>query len=146
MISVNEYDTITVDVGATTILLQRMGHGPALLLLHGFPETHLMWRSVAPQLAKEFTVLCPDLRGYGGSGCPSSDERHTPYSKRAMAVDMVNLLEATGFNECRVAGHDRGGRVAYRMALDHPGIVKRLAVLDIIPTGEVWNRSRQKYN
>jgi haloacetate dehalogenase len=141
MISVNECDTIKVDVGATTILLQRMGDGPALLLLHGFPETHLMWRSVAPRLAKDFTVLCPDLRGYGGSGCPPSDELHTPYSKRAMAVDMVNLLKATGFNECMVAGHDRGGRVAYRMALDHPGVVKRLAVLDIIPTGEVWNRA-----
>jgi haloacetate dehalogenase len=133
-----------INTGDTTIFLQRMGSGPALLLLHGFPETHLMWRAVAPVLADAFTVICPDLRGYGRSGCPESDEGHKPYSKRVMANDMVSVINQMGFDECMVAGHDRGARVAYRMALDHPELVKRLAVLDIVPTGEVWNRADRR--
>jgi haloacetate dehalogenase len=109
-----------------------------LFLLHGFPQTHLMWRDIVPHLVKDFTVVCPDLRGYGQSGCPPSTANHWPYSKRAMAKDMIHVMEQLGFSACRVAGHDRGGRVAYRMALDHPQQVKGLAVLDILPVAEVW--------
>ena len=110
------------------------GSGPPLLLLHGFPQTHLMWREVASQLASHFTVVCADLRGYGRSGCPQSSPDHLPYSKRVMGQDMVDVMQHLGFEHFSVAGHDRGGRVAYRMALDHPKVITRLAVLDIVPT------------
>lgn len=112
-----------------------------MLLLHGFPQTHLMWRHVAPLLAQRFTVVCPDLRGYGRSSCPASLADHSPYAKRAMAQDMVAVMEQLGFKRFCVAGHDRGGRVAYRMALDHPERVQRLAVLDIVPTLDAWERA-----
>jgi len=128
----------------TTIFLRKRGTGPGLLLLHGFPETHLMWRDVAPLLARDFTVVYPDLPGYGSSGCPVSDAMHTPYTKRAMAADMVSVMEQLGFSRFFVAGHDRGGRVAYRLALDHPDRIKRLAVLDIIPIGEAWDRADRR--
>ncbi len=139
------FEAIEITTGETTIFLRRLGTGPPLLLLHGFPQTHLMWRYVAPILAKKFTVICPDLRGYGRSGCPPSDPKHTPYTKRAMANDMVSVMEQVGFVHFFVAGHDRGGRVAYRLALDHPGKVERLAVLDIIPTVEVWDRANKQF-
>src|SRR6202012_3797234 len=130
-----------VNVGPTSIFARTAGSGPPLLLLHGFPETHLMWRDIAPVLAEQFTVVCADLRGYGQSGTPPSDPDHGPYTKRAMAVDMVKLMKRLGHDRFMVAGHDRGGRVAYRMALDHPAAVSRLAVLDIFPTGEIWSRA-----
>lgn len=137
-------DACEIHTGETTIFLRRSGKGPALLLLHGFPQTHLMWRDIIPRLADDFTVVCPDLRGYGQSGCPSSDDDHAPYSKRAMAKDMVVVMEQLGFDHFMVAGHDRGARVAYRLALDHTQRVRRLAVLDIIPTGEVWQRADKR--
>jgi haloacetate dehalogenase len=114
-------------------------------LLHGFPQTHLMWRGVAPLLARNFTVVCADLRGYGRSGCPVSTPDHAPYAKRAMAQDMVTVMERLGFSRFSLAGHDRGGRVAYRMALDHPNRVDRLAVLDILPTETVWERADARF-
>ena len=117
------------------------GSGVPLLLLHGFPQTHLMWRSVAPLLARNFTVVCADLRGYGRSGCPTSTPDHAPYAKRVMAQDMVIVMERLGFPRFSVAGHDRGGRVAYRLALDHPSRVDRVAVLDILPTRTVWEKA-----
>src|ERR1051325_4024060 len=120
--------------GETSIFVSSGGAGPPLLLLHGFPQTHLMWRGVAPLLAQHFTVVCADLRGYGRSGCPISSPDHSPYSKRAMAGEMVAVMERLGFARFSVAGHDRGGRVAYRMALDHPNRVDRLAGLDVLPT------------
>lgn len=104
-----------------------------------------MWRHVAPLLAKNFTVVCADLRGYGRSGCPVSDPDHTPYTKRAMANDMIFIMEQLGFTQFFVAGHDRGGRVAYRLALDHPERVERLAVLDIIPTADAWDRANRQF-
>src|SRR5213082_736154 len=137
----DDFDTGEVQTGQTTIFVRRSGSGPPILLLHGFPQTHLMWRSVAPILARHFTVISADLRGYGRSGCPRSAADHAPYSKRAMARDMVAVMERLGFPRFSVAGHDRGGRVAYRMALEHPGRVDRLAVLDILPTGTVWERA-----
>jgi haloacetate dehalogenase len=135
------FDASTVDVGQTTIFCRHKGDGPPVLLLHGFPETHLMWHRIAPLLADSFTVICADLRGYGASGKPPSSADHAPYAKSVMARDMVRLMEALGFPRFDVAGHDRGGRVAYRMALDHPERIARLAVLDIVPTGEVLRRA-----
>jgi haloacetate dehalogenase len=130
-----------VDVADTTIFIRRRGTGPPLLLLHGFPETYLMWHPVAPALAETFTVICADLRGYGASGTPPSTPDHAPYAKRAMARDMVAMMEQQGFRRFFLTGHDRGGRVAYRLALDHADRVDRLALLDIIPTVDVLDRT-----
>lgn len=128
-----------------SIFLSKTGEGPPLLLLHGFPQTHLMWRHVAPLLAKDFTVVCADLPGYGRSSCPPSASDHMPRSKRAMSSELVSVMEQLGFQQFSVAGHDRGGRVAYRMALDHPKVIKSLAVLDILPTAEVWDRADKQF-
>lgn len=141
----DQFEAIEIVNQETTIFLRRLGNGPPLLLLHGFPQTHLMWRYVGPMLAKNFTVVCPDLRGYGRSGCPPSDPYHTPYSKRIMANDMVWVMEQLGFTRFLIAGHDRGGRVAYRLALDYPERVERLSVLDIVPTVEVWDRADKRF-
>jgi haloacetate dehalogenase len=139
------FETTEIQTGETSIFVRWSGSGSPLLLLHGFPETHLMWGAVAPLLARRRTVVCADLRGYGGSGCPASTPDHTPYAKRAMARDMVVVMEQLGFPRFSVAGHDRGGRVAYRLALDHPGRVERLAVLDILPTETVWERADARF-
>jgi haloacetate dehalogenase len=114
------------------------GDGPPLVLIHGFPQTHVMWHRVAPGLADRFQVICMDLRGYGWSSAPRSEADSSTYSKRAMGEDVLAVLDHFGHVRARVAGHDRGGRVAYRLALDHPGRVERLAVLDIVPTREMW--------
>jgi len=121
------------------ISVARAGTGPPLLLLHGYPQTHAMWHQVAPRLAEDFTVVVADLRGYGDSGKPPSAADHFTYSKRAMAADAVEVMQALGYDEFSVAGHDRGARVAYRLALDHPDRIRRLAVLDIIPTHTVFS-------
>ncbi len=115
------------------------GSGPPLLLLHGWPQTRVCWANVAPVLAKRFTVVVPDLRGYGRSGKPAGSNDHATYSKRTMARDQLATMRALGFSRFAVAGHDRGGRVAYRLALDEPRSVERLAVLDIVPTADVWS-------
>ena len=122
----------TVAAEGAAIHLRLGGHGPPLLLLHGYPQTSAMWHRVAPGLAERFTVVAADLRGYGGSAKPPSDPDHHAYSKRVMAE--------LGFGSFAVAGHDRGGRVGYRMALDHPAVVTRLAVMDIVPTAVMWQR------
>jgi haloacetate dehalogenase len=140
-----DFTTTEIDTGATTIFVRSSGTGNPVLLLHGFPETHLMWREIAPILARDFTVVCADLRGYGGSGCPASAPDHEPYTKRAMARDMVRVMERLGFRRFSIAGHDRGGRVAYRLALDHPDRIERLAVLDILPTETVWARADERF-
>ncbi len=139
------FETLSVRTPGSNIFLRRLGTGPALLLLHGFPETHLMWRRVAPVLANDFTVICPDLRGYGNSGCPPSNDNHEPYTKRAMAEEMVFVMEQLGFTKFSVVGHDRGARVAYRMAIDYPDRVLRLSVLDIIPTSDVWDHADKRF-
>ena len=141
----DDFPAAEIDTGETTIFVRSSGSGPAILLLHGFPQTHLMWRGVAPRLARDFTVVCADLRGYGRSGCPPSTSDHAPYSKRAMAHDMVAVMDRLGFARFSVAGHDRGGRVAYRMALDHPKRIERLAVLDIVPSEHVWERADARF-
>lgn len=114
------------------------GAGPPLLLLHGFPETRACWRRIAPALAERFTVVAADLRGYGQSSKPPGGPGHAAYAKRAMAADMVALMDALGFARFRLVGHDRGGRVAHRLALDHPERIERLAVLDICPTATMY--------
>lgn len=135
------FESATIDVGATTIAARWGGTGSAVLLLHGFPETHIMWRSLGPSLAEDFAVVCADLRGYGASGTPPSTPDHEPYAKRAMAADMMALMNHLGFERFSVVGHDRGGRVAYRLALDHGEQVERLAVLDVTPTGDALDRA-----
>ncbi|HEV7265390.1 MAG TPA: alpha/beta hydrolase [Falsiroseomonas sp.] len=114
--------------------LRRGGEGPPLLLLHGNPQTHLMWHKVAPVLARRFTVVCPDLRGYGFSSKPPVSPDHAACSKRAMAADMLALMRGLGFERFQVVSHDRGARVAHRLALDAPGAVARLCTMDIVPT------------
>jgi haloacetate dehalogenase len=126
-----------IDVEGVTISCAVRGSGPPLLLLHGYPENHLMWRHVAPALAEDHTVVVADLRGYGDSGKPAPDAAGLVYSKRSMARDQVGLMRQLGFGQFQVASHDRGARVAHRLALDHPGAVTRLAVLDIVPTRHV---------
>lgn len=127
------------------IVARRLGSGPPVLLLHGIPQTHYMWRDIAPRLAGRFTLICPDLPGYGESGCPPTDSVHTPYSKRAMAASLVAAMGELGYRSFAVAGHDRGGRVAYRMALDHPDRVQRLAVLDVVPTLDAWDAADARF-
>jgi haloacetate dehalogenase len=117
------------------------GCGPPLLLLHGYPETHLAWHAIAPRLAERFTIVAADLPGYGASFRPPVTDDHAGHAKRALAGDLVAAMAALGHGAFAVAGHDRGGRVAYRMALDHPDVVTRVAVLDVVPTGEVWARA-----
>lgn len=135
----------TIETSEVAIRLRHGGSGPPLLLLHGFPQTHAMWSKIAPRLAEHFTVVCPDLRGYGGSGKPASSANHETYSKRAMARDQVEVMKALGFEQFHVAGHDRGARVAYRLALDSPASVWRLAVLDIVPTGDTLRRADWRF-
>lgn len=135
------FETMVVETGEASINVRRGGSGRPVLLLHGFPQTSLMWRDIAPLLARQFTVVCADLRGYGDSGCPPSAADHAPYSKRAMAQDMVAVMDKLGFRRFAIAGHDRGGRVAYRAALDHPERVDKLAVLDVLPIDTVWDRA-----
>jgi haloacetate dehalogenase len=139
------FESAEIETGEATIFARRGGLGPPLLLLHGFPQTHLMWRLLAPRLARRFTVVCADLRGYGRSGCPPSAPDHAPYAKRAMARDMVAAMRHLGFERFSIAGHDRGGRVAYRLALDHPACVERLAVLDVLPTAAAWELADARF-
>jgi haloacetate dehalogenase len=123
---------------ATTINLVRGGSGYPILLLHGYPQTHVCWHRVAPILAERFTVVCPDLRGCGDSAKPPSDPEHLAYAKRMMAQDQVEVMQSLGFSEFAVVGHDRGARVAHRMALDHAEKITKLALLDIVPTSTAF--------
>ena len=123
-----------VKTSGTTIHVVKGGQGPPLLLLHGAPMSHITWRFVGPLLAKQYTVIAPDLRGYGDSGKMPDTPDHGNYSKRVMALDQVEVMKHFGFEKFPVVGHDRGGRVAHRMTLDHPDKVMKLAVLDILPT------------
>ncbi|HTY68946.1 MAG TPA: alpha/beta hydrolase [Alphaproteobacteria bacterium] len=134
-----------LDIDGINIRIRHGGSGPPLLLLHGNPQTLCMWHAVAERLAGRFTVVAADLRGYGDSGKPATTADHAPYSKRAMAADQVAVMRQLGYPEFFVAGHDRGGRVAYRMAFDHPACVKKLAVLDIVPTLAAFNRADAEF-
>jgi haloacetate dehalogenase len=133
------FTTADIDAGGTAIHTVHGGSGPPLLLLHGYPQTHVIWHKIAPRLAERFIVVATDLRGYGDSGKPPSDADHAAYSKRTTARDQVEVMAALGFETFSVAGHDRGGRVGHRMALDHPDKVEKLAVLDIVPTHKIFS-------
>jgi haloacetate dehalogenase len=124
----------TIQTSGTSINVLAGGSGPPVLLLHGYPQTHLEWRKIAPELAKSYTLVVPDLRGYGDSGKPSGGDNHVNYSKRAMALDQVEVMEKLGFKQFAVVGHDRGARVAHRLALDHSDRLIKVVLMDICPT------------
>jgi haloacetate dehalogenase len=135
------FERVRVEAQGVSINAVRGGEGPPLLLLHGSPQTHAMWHLIAPRLAEDFTVIATDLRGYGDSSKPQSTPDHEPYSKRTMAQDQIEVMKHFGFERFALCGHDRGGRVGYRMVLDHPAVVTKLAVLDIVPTFEAFSRT-----
>jgi haloacetate dehalogenase len=137
----DDFPIESVAVSSGRLRLRRAGSGPPLLLLHGNPQTHAMWHKVAPALAQRYSVICPDLRGYGGSFKPPVSADHAAYAKREMAKDMAELMAHFGHERFLVAAHDRGARVAHRLALDHPQRVKKLALMDIIPTLEHFERT-----
>jgi haloacetate dehalogenase len=139
------FQTRDVKTSSATIHLVVGGGGPPVLLLHGYPQTHIIWRKIAPQLAQKFTVVAPDLRGYGDSSRPPDGKNHSGYSKRAIAQDQVEVMKQLGFRRFVVVGHDRGGRVAHRMALDHRYSVERLAVLDIVPTYKLYTSVTREF-
>jgi len=128
-----------VEVEGVTVNCATAGSGPPVLLLHGYPQNHLMWRDVAPALAEDHTVVLADLRGYGDSGKPEPDAAGDAYSKRSMARDQLGLMRELGFAQFQLVGHDRGARVSHRLTLDYPEAVTRLAVLDIVPTRHIWH-------
>ena len=133
------------EVGETVISGVVGGSGPPLLLLHGYPQTHVMWHRMAARLASRFTVVATDLRGYGKSSKPEGPPDHSAYSKRAMAEDQVRVMASLGFERFSVVGHDRGGRVAHRMVLDHESAIDRWAVLDIVPTRTMYQRTDRTF-
>jgi len=135
----------SVATSGATIHVLRGGSGPPLLLLHGHPETHVMWHKIAGELARDYTVVLPDLRGYGDSSKPASRPDHGPYSFRSMAQDQVEVMAHFGFDTFFLAGHDRGGRVAHRLCLDHPGAVRKVCVLDIAPTLTMYADTSQEF-
>lgn len=128
-----------IDTGEVRLSVHRAGQGAPLILLHGFPQNHLCWERVAPALAEHFHVIIPDLRGYGASDAPPDDAGHRAYSKRRMAEDITGLMSALGIERAHLLGHDRGARVAYRLALDHPERVARLGIIEVLPTVEYWD-------
>jgi pimeloyl-ACP methyl ester carboxylesterase len=127
-----------IEVNGVKLNVAMSGKGAPIVLLHGFPETHLAWRYVVPELIKKYRIVCPDLRGYGQSDKPRGDEQHTNYSKRTMAKDIYELMKSLGYEQFAIAGHDRGGLVGFRLALDYPEAVTHLLVLDVIPTVNMW--------
>jgi haloacetate dehalogenase len=131
-------------VNGIELAVRSGGSGPPMLLLHGFPQTHAMWHGVAPALANHYTLVMPDLRGYGDSDKPPSDASHETYSKRASALDMVELMRSFGHERYFVCGHDRGGRVSHRMAIDHPAAVAKLMLIDISPTLTMYERTTRE--
>lgn len=139
------FQSTIIDTGEAVIFLRYGGQGPPLLLLHGHPQTHTMWHELAPRLAKNYTVVMPDLRGYGDSSKPESADDHSTYSKRSMARDQIAVMKHLGFSRFTVIGHDRGARCAYRLALDFPEAVEKLVVMDIIPTGETFRRADKDF-
>ena len=136
---INGFTQSRVTTNGITLSVHRGGMGPPLILLHGYPQNHHCWEKIAPALARHFDVIIPDLRGYGDSDAPPDDADHTVYSKRQMAADIAGLQQALGIPCSMVLGHDRGARVAYRFALDHPQRISRLGIIEIVPTGDFWD-------
>jgi haloacetate dehalogenase len=140
------FEEFDIPTSGATIHGRRGGDGPPVLLLHGIPETHLMWHRVAPRLAENYTVVVTDLRGWGGSGKPPSSAEHEPYSMRAIGRDQIEVMRSLGHERFHLVGHDRGARCAYRLALDEPDVVTRLAVMDVVPVGDVYNRADKAFS
>jgi haloacetate dehalogenase len=140
------FEEFDISTSGASIHGRRGGRGPPVLLLHGIPETHLMWHRVAPQLAERYTVVATDLRGYGDSGTPPSTPDHEPYSMRAIGRDQIEVMRHLGYDQFSVVGHDRGARCAYRLALDHPDGVLRLAVMDVVPVGDAYDRADKDFS
>jgi haloacetate dehalogenase len=138
------FTKVKINTSGAQINLVHGGSGRPLLLLHGYPQTHVIWHQIAPILAQNFHVICPDLRGYGDSSTPPSTADHYPYSKRAMAADMIEVMASLGYDEFFVVGHDRGARVTHRMALDHPEAILKACVMDIAPTRHVFQHTDQQ--
>lgn len=141
----NNFKQQQQDLEGVTINYVIKGNGPPLLLLHGYPQTHVIWHKIAPRLAEKYTVIASDLRGYGDSSKPVTTATHEPYSKRAMAKDQVQLMQHLGFDQFYLAGHDRGGRVGHRLALDYPDVVKKLVVMDIAPTYTMYTTTDMEF-
>ncbi len=139
------FERAQIKVSNASINLVHGGRGPAVLLLHGYPQTHCIWHRIAPRLAEKYTVVAADMRGYGDSSKPAGLPDHSNYSKRAMALDQVEIMQQLGHGEFYLVGHDRGARVAHRLALDHPQRVKKLAVLDICPTRTMYARTDRDF-
>ncbi|MDX5461502.1 alpha/beta hydrolase [Micromonospora tulbaghiae] len=140
------FEEFDISTSGATIHGRRGGSGPPLLLLHGIPETHLMWHRIAPHLAKTHTVIATDLSGWGDSGKPPSTPDHEPYGMRAVARDQIEVMRSLGYEQFRLVGHDRGARCAYRLALDEPDAVTRLAVMDVVPIGDVYNHADRTFS
>src|SRR5580704_4354225 len=140
-----DFSAESIKTSGTTIHVLRKGSGRPLLLLHGYPETHLTWRKVAPELAEQFSVVVPDLRGYGASGTPEGGERHENYSFRAMAQDQVDVMRHYGHERFFVLAHDRGARVAHRLCLDHPESVEKACLMDIAPTLTMYEGTNKEF-
>jgi haloacetate dehalogenase len=141
----DSFQHVQLTVNGITVNLRHGGNGPPLLLLHGFPQTHVIWHKVAHRLAQQFTLVMPDLRGYGDSSKPAGEPDHSNYAKRVMAQDMLEVMLALGFPSFNLCGHDRGGRVAHRLALDHPNAVEKLMVLDISPTRTMYEATDKTF-
>jgi len=139
------FEAVRLQTLGAEINLVHGGAGKPLLLMHGYPQTHMMWHRVAPRLAEEYHVICPDLRGYGDSSKPESSADHAPYSKREMANDMVEVMKELGYQQFAATGHDRGARVLHRMILDHPERVERACVMDIAPTHHMFKTTDQEF-
>lgn len=135
-----------IAIGSVNFNLRIGGSGAPLLLLHGYPQTHLAWHAVAPELARHFTVICPDLKGYGDSDAPAPDPDAAAYSKRVMGEEMLGLMAALGHRRFAVVGHDRGARIGYRLTLDHPEAISRLAILDVLPTAAQWDLADKAFS
>ncbi len=140
-----EFDTFELERDGVRLVAGHTGDGPPLLLLHGHPQTHAMWHLVAPELARHFTVVWMDLRGYGDSGRPTDDASHIAYSKREMALDALAVMKHAGFDRFQVLAHDRGARVAHRLAADHPAAVERMLLLDIAPTLAMYEHTSRAF-
>jgi haloacetate dehalogenase len=135
---ISGFERHRIDLGDVTLSVHIGGEGEPLILLHGYPQNHMCWAGIAPELAREFRVIVPDLRGYGDSDAPPDDADHTVYSKRRMAQDIVSLADRLRLGRFRILGHDRGARVTYRLALDHPDRVSRVGIVEVIPTADFW--------
>lgn len=145
MLFSNDFKTNKVEVNGVTINYKICGSGKPLLLIHGYPQTHTMWYKVANELSKDFTIICPDLRGYGDSSKPKGELDHSNYSKKVMAKDMLELMKYLGYEKFYVAGHDRGARVTHRMCLDYPTNILKACVMDIAPTYHMFSNTNQAF-